>query len=189
MYVVGNPMKYVDPTGLFWEELFNSIKTWVSEKLQSMGPEVEPKPMQGVDELAGEVGLSETQQEHFDETNVERKGQGALIEGTSAVVAATTATAVVVGTAVGAQRAARAVDPNKLRHVFGASRHRLGPLIEVFGSEESAFLAVESAAQAAVRAQQLSGVFEVTVSIGQQNVVVRGAVVEGVARIGTFFIP
>ena len=82
-----------------------------------------------------------------------------------------------------------AVDANKLVHIFGNARQDLGPLTLIFGSQEVVFAAVQSAAQSAVRSQSLSGVFETTVNVAGQNVVVRGKVIDGVARIGTFFIP
>jgi type II secretory pathway component HofQ len=65
----------------------------------------------------------------------------------------------------------------------------LGPLVQKLGSQQAAYDAVASAAQAKVASQGLSGVFETTVSVGGQNVVVRGKVIDDVARIGTFFIP
>lgn len=81
------------------------------------------------------------------------------------------------------------VDPNKLRHIFDKAAHNLGPLVQRFGSQEAAFKAVGAATQAAVRTQGLTGIFETTVSIAGQNVVVRGNVIDGLVRIGTFFIP
>jgi RHS repeat-associated protein len=89
----------------------------------------------------------------------------------------------------GASQAAKAIDPNKLHHIFGKAGHNLGPLIQRFGSQEAAFNAVYDATQAAARSQGLGGVFETTVSVGGQNVVVRGTVVDNTVRIGTFFVP
>lgn len=91
--------------------------------------------------------------------------------------------------AEGAQQASRVIDPNKLHHIFGKAGHNLGPLVQKFGTQEGTFTAVESATQALVKSQGLTGVFETTVNVAGQNVVVRGTVMEGVARIGTFFIP
>ncbi len=78
---------------------------------------------------------------------------------------------------------------NKLHHIFGKEAHNLGSLIQRFGSQGATFQAVRSATQAAVKSQGLTGVFETTVNVSGQHVVVRGKVIEGVARIGTFFIP
>ncbi len=78
------------------------------------------------------------------------------------------------------------VDPNKLRHIFANTAHNLGTLVEHFGSEEAVFNEVQAAVQSGVR--QLTEIFETTVSIADQNVVVRGRVIDGIVRIGTFFI-
>jgi hypothetical protein len=48
---------------------------------------------------------------------------------------------------------------------------------------------VQNATQAAVNSKSLKGVFETTVTVAKHNVVVRGNVINGVAHIGTFFIP
>jgi hypothetical protein len=93
------------------------------------------------------------------------------------------------GKGTAATRGAVAADANKLGHIFGQARHNLGPLVQKLGSQEAAFTAVQSAAQSAVRSQRLSGVFQTTVNVAGQNVVVRGNVIDGVARIGTFFVP
>lgn len=78
---------------------------------------------------------------------------------------------------------------NTLHHIFGKAPHNLGPLVARFGSQEVAFAAVRSATQAAVRARSITGVFETTVRVGGQSVVVRGNVINGAVRIATFFIP
>jgi len=89
-----------------------------------------------------------------------------------------------------ARAAPKAIDPNKLHHIFGQAKHKLGPLLEKFGgSQEAAFRAVESATQTAARNQGLTGVFKTTVEVGGQNVVVKGTVIDGTARIGSFWIP
>ena len=81
------------------------------------------------------------------------------------------------------------VDANKLHHIFGKEGHNLGPLLDKFGSQEATFDAVQNATQGMVKSAGLSGIFETTVNVAGQNVVVRGNMMEGVARIGTFFIP
>jgi hypothetical protein len=80
-----------------------------------------------------------------------------------------------------------AVEANKLRHVFGNEGHNLSGLVEHFGSEEATFSAVQRATQAG--AKGLSDVFETSVKVAGQNVTVRGRVIDGAVRIGTFFIP
>src|SRR5207249_914718 len=75
-----------------------------------------------------------------------------------------------------AKGARRIVEANKLNHIFGKAEHNLGPLVERLGSQEAVFTAVQDATQAAVKSGDLTGVFETTVSVAGQNVVVRGNV-------------
>jgi hypothetical protein len=81
------------------------------------------------------------------------------------------------------------VDANRFNHIFDKAEHNLGPLVERLGSQEATFAAVQRATEAAVKRGGISDVFETTVDVAGQNVVVRGRVIEGVPRIGTFFIP
>ena len=53
------------------------------------------------------------------------------------------------GEAAAARAGTAAVDANKLAHIFGKAQHNLGPLVQKIGSQEGAFTAVQSAAQAA----------------------------------------
>jgi hypothetical protein len=81
-----------------------------------------------------------------------------------------------------------AAKANKLNHIFGKAGHNLEPLVKQLGSREAVFNKVQSATQASVKSLGLKGVFQTTVKVGGQNVVVRGNVIGGVARIGTFFV-
>jgi hypothetical protein len=76
---------------------------------------------------------------------------------------------------------------NKLNHIFGRAAHNLDVLVSEFGSQEAAYSALQKATQQAVSQQGLTGVFETSVKVGSQTVTVRGAVVDGVAKIGTAF--
>jgi len=80
-----------------------------------------------------------------------------------------------------------AANANKLDHIFGKAAHNLDALVSEFGSQEAAYSALRQATQAAVRQQGLTGVFETSVRVGSQTITVRGAVVNGVAEIGTAF--
>jgi hypothetical protein len=80
-----------------------------------------------------------------------------------------------------------AADANKLNHIFGKAAHNLDALVSEFGSQEAAYNALQKATQQAVSQQGLTGVFETSVIVGSQTVTVRGAVVNGVAKIGTAF--
>ncbi|MDP3327028.1 MAG: hypothetical protein Q8S60_01935, partial [Parvibaculum sp.] len=87
-----------------------------------------------------------------------------------------------------ARAGALTVDSNKIAHIFGQARHNLDPLVQKMGSQEAVFRAVHNATQAAVRNQGLTGQYQTTVNIVGQRVVVTGKVINGTARIGTFYI-
>jgi hypothetical protein len=88
-----------------------------------------------------------------------------------------------------ANNVSRVVDANKLRHIFGEARHGLASLVTEFGSETAAFEAIRKATQSAVGSANLTGIFEITVKVGSQTIIVRGRVIEGIVRIGTAFKP
>jgi hypothetical protein len=81
------------------------------------------------------------------------------------------------------------MDPNKRIHIFGNPRHNLAPLLVEFGDEEAAFAAMQAAVDAALARGELSvdarGRYRSVVDIGRCRVTVRGAIVDGVARIGS----
>jgi hypothetical protein len=77
--------------------------------------------------------------------------------------------------------------PNTMRHIFGQARHNLDPLVQRLGSEEAVVRSVATQLHRAALPQ--AGQFEVTVVVSSATVTVRGAVVSGVVRISTFFIP
>lgn len=81
-----------------------------------------------------------------------------------------------------------ACDPNKLNHIFGQARHHLEGLVQQFSGQQATFDAVEAAVQQQATAGQISGVFQTTVNIGGNAVTVVGNVINGVVRIGTFYI-
>jgi len=76
---------------------------------------------------------------------------------------------------------------NKINHIFGKAKHNLGGLIQQYGSPASAYAALEKATATQVGAKGLTGEFEEIVNVGGTNVTVRGAVVNGVVKIGTAF--
>ncbi len=82
-----------------------------------------------------------------------------------------------------------AIDTNKLNHIFGNQQHRLAPLLAKFsGNFEKAFKAVEEAVIAAVEQQKITGTFNnLVVSIDGITITVRGKIIDGAVRIGTFF--
>jgi RHS repeat-associated protein len=78
-----------------------------------------------------------------------------------------------------------ATEGNKLDHIF-AAKHDLEPLVEQFGSREAAAQEILNGLHGLTPA---SGTFEIPITVGEQDVVVRGAVVNGVVKIGTAFTP
>ncbi len=63
-------------------------------------------------------------------------------------------------------------------------RHKLGPLVQELGGREAV---LREAILAVPRGQK--GIFEVSIRLGRHNLTVRGRVVDGVPRLGTFFVP
>ncbi len=78
-----------------------------------------------------------------------------------------------------------ATTPAKLDHIF-ASKHRFELLVDQLGGRPAVVRAFVLGLRGRVPA---SGTFEVRLVIGSQLVVVRGAVVNGVIKIGTAFTP
>lgn len=78
-----------------------------------------------------------------------------------------------------------ATSASKLDHIF-AAKHGFDPLIEQFGSREAVVQEMLNGVRGLTPA---SGIFAETVTIGGQEVVVRGAVVDGVVKLGTAFTP
>jgi len=76
-----------------------------------------------------------------------------------------------------------------LHHIFDNPRHGLDGLVTEFGSQESAFQAVASATREAVKAQGITGEYEIEVKVGQLLVTVTGHVDNGIVNIGTVYIP
>jgi RHS repeat-associated protein len=76
---------------------------------------------------------------------------------------------------------------NKINHIFGKEVHNLKGVLKSFGSKEKAFRAMERAANKAVDLSK-DGRFETTVKLGGEQVTLRGAVVDGKARLGTAFV-
>ena len=79
---------------------------------------------------------------------------------------------------------------NTLHHIFGKAQHNLGGYLTSFGGNQaSAFAALESATARALGANAAAGTFETVVVVNGFQITVRGAIVNGVVRIGTAFIP
>jgi hypothetical protein len=80
---------------------------------------------------------------------------------------------------------AYATRTEKLDHIF-VPKHKLDPLLQQFGSREAVVQQMLSGVKGLTPA---AGTFEIPVTISGQTVVVRGAVVDGVVKLGTAFTP
>jgi RHS repeat-associated protein len=78
---------------------------------------------------------------------------------------------------------------HKLNHIFANPGHNLRGLVQLYGSTRAAYDALLSATTQQVMAAGLTGQFQEVVNVGGTNVTVRGAVINGVVKIGTAFIP
>ena len=78
-----------------------------------------------------------------------------------------------------------ALRPDKLDHLFDP-KHNFGPLVREFGSREAA---MEQIVRSIGGPLPQAGYFEIAQSIGGQTVIIRGAIVDGIPRIGTAFTP
>lgn len=77
-------------------------------------------------------------------------------------------------------------DSNKLGHLF-APKHNLTALVNKLGGQENTVRAILNAANGKLPS---SGVFNnIPVNIGGQTIFIRGNVINGIPRLGTFFIP
>ena len=77
-------------------------------------------------------------------------------------------------------------DANKLNHIFGNRRHGLNNVVQAVGGESK----VMDMALASLNGPDvpLSGLFEVTRTLGGRTVTIRGVVENGVPMIGTIFV-
>jgi hypothetical protein len=78
-----------------------------------------------------------------------------------------------------------ATTPSKLDHIF-AEKHNFDLLVQQFGSREAVDQQFLNALKGVTPE---SGTFEEQIVVGGQKVIVRGAVVNGVTKIGTAFTP
>ena len=76
-------------------------------------------------------------------------------------------------------------------HVFGPkalAKHKLQNVLNMFGGDKvKAYNAIERAT--AQRMSGQAGTFQTVINVGGTNVTVRGAVVNGLTRISTAFVP
>ena len=83
-------------------------------------------------------------------------------------------------------------DPNKRHHIFGNPDHNLAGLVQQCGGEEAAGRAIVEAVDQAYRDGKLVidwlGRYRQVFEIGGYRVMVRGRIVNGVARVGSAWV-
>jgi RHS repeat-associated protein len=222
VYVTNNPLKYVDPFGL-WKQVAPGVWQWQDgDDWKSLAQKtgIPKNKLKGAFDGTGlgpgsaPIDVNNLRAGHANQTyastditplfrgvgnemnrgaNASRNligGFAVVTYGAGAAVGASVYFAPAIAELIRrALNEAARVDPNKLNHIFGEAEHNLGNLVSEFGSEESAFNAVQRAAETVVKSKGLQGVFEETVRVGTETVTVRGAVVNGVVKIGTAFKP
>jgi RHS repeat-associated protein len=117
-------------------------------------------------------------------------GMIATFAAADAMFAATFASTYAIPAVAAAARAGTALTPavlNKIHHIFDKPGRNLDALVEKFGSKVAALAALEEATTEQVVGKGLTGQFEEVVNVGGTDVTVRGAVVNGVVKIGTAF--
>jgi len=211
-YAEGDPLTYIDPLGLkadgMWYDQTSDWLSRVTGTAKDYYNETLPWGVAGVlntaiDVLAG-IGHTPAAIGHLGEgtgrfsadpswQNLPGVASDVL---TVVSVAAVTASALPSVSGSGAPAATskaatptvkNVADANKLNHIFGKAEHGLKGVVKQFGSQESAFRAIQQATEASVKSKGLSGVFETTVKLGTETVTVRGNVINGVVKIGTVF--
>jgi hypothetical protein len=72
------------------------------------------------------------------------------------VAAAQTVRGCASGSSGPSRPAAKAIDPNRLNHIFGKAEHALGSFVQASGGREQAFTRIQEAANAALREGRLT---------------------------------
>jgi hypothetical protein len=84
-------------------------------------------------------------------------------------------------------------EPNRRRHIFGEPRHNSDPLVRECGGEPEAYQAIVDAVDEAFARGDLvvnqRGKYKQAFDIRGHLVTVTGQVVNGIARVGTAWIP
>jgi len=76
-------------------------------------------------------------------------------------------------------------DPNKLHHLFDKVGRGLGPLLDRVGGQEQL---IRRVLDQLVGVVPESAVFEEVVEVAGTRLIVRGAVIDGIIRVGTIFL-
>ncbi|MGH2628036.1 MAG: RHS repeat-associated core domain-containing protein, partial [Anaerolineales bacterium] len=182
-YSLNNPLKYVDPDGQVWvstatdpEEQARQVQ--LNRMLLEMGLPG-PSAMAAGPRVAGFLGT------RLGGLLSRLPGLGSLFARVAAAEGAVLARSVVTR-----ETLSHALQANKLSHIFGNAEHGLGALVGRFGSEAAVTREVVGAlGRAGTISVDSKGLFSVLIKVGDQLVRVEGALVNGVVKIGTFYVP
>jgi RHS repeat-associated protein len=186
-YVLNNPLKLIDPNGEVYRRPENPspIEAFLTDLLLSDPSIMLPGP--GAMTLGPRAGLR-AGSSLLSRTPV----VGRIIRTLQASRLARTLNRGLTGTKTSARLQGtleHATDTNKLLHVFDNAEHQLGRLVEDFGSPEAVTgRVVEALGKLRQVNTDSSGVFRAFVRVGDSVLEVRGRVVDGAVRIGTFFV-
>ena len=193
-YAGSNPISYSDPFGLCsprpWCWAQESAEYWAGRAASSRGVSaLGNNLMGGLATLVSDPGRAALTGLTLASGGVAagligRGGAAAL--GTGAAADASAAgTSELAGTL--RQGLEYALDPNKLNHFFGNAEHGLAGLVEQLGSREA--VVTEAVKGLVGEGIPAAGRFSVLREIAGQTVRISGAVVDGVAKIGTMYVP
>ena len=210
-YGSGNPLAYIDPLGLFdWDYSMSLVSASWQGFVEGFSNGLEIGLNTMTFGLTDYLEITQSHEHQGSEYEVSRAfakvgttaltlavGAGAVganVAGGKLVIEGAKISTVGLGTVAGNAATQIATDPNKLHHVFDKAGHSITPLLNSFGGNQGqAYHAIANAAQNAVTANNLTGVFDsmknpLVVKVGEHIVHVGGAVVDGVFRVGTAYI-
>ena len=232
-YCGNNPIAFVDPSGLDYDDVIANLSTIVNAKARMLSASKSSmeyrlayqNAMQAKERISNDIIYVENHRElrsilspiiEGDNNSLQslkdarssvetakddyNRSQTMVDVATIGVLAVGGAVAIKAGAAAVVSKLAPVtpaipmVDPNKINHIFNKAEHNLYPLVQKFrGNLTDAYIAVQNATQSVVNTKGLNGVFDsvenpIVVNVKGFVVNVGGRVVDGIIKIGTFYI-